>query len=86
VHFASIVILQKKTRLALDSILESETDDPAAPYPLLNIRYLAPPLLIFFTYAYAFIKQYEDKGKIGTYRRFKAVLTKLETYIGEKKL
>jgi integrase len=78
--------LAEKTRLALDSILESETDDPAAPYPPLKYSVLGSSPVDFFTYAYTFIKQYEDKGKIGTYRRFKAVLTKLETYIGEKKL
>jgi len=76
--------LVERTNDAMKSLLDIEIDDPNAPAIALKQSVMGVAPVDFFTYAFRFIKQYESKGKIGTYRRFKAVLTKLQTYTGSK--
>ncbi len=78
--------LAEKTREALDSLLELEVNDPGAPVEALKHAVMGVAMTDFFTYGYRFVKQYENKGKIGTYRRFNAVLNKLKEFSGVKGL
>jgi integrase/recombinase XerD len=76
--------LAERTRAALDSLIDVETLDPSAPAMVLKQSIMGKAPEDFFSYSYKFIKHYESKGQIGTYRRFKAILSKLKKFVGEK--
>lgn len=76
--------LTERVRDALDNLLELETTEPNAPVTALKHVIMGVPVTDFFTYGFNFIKQFENKGKIGTYRRFESALNKLRRYTGDK--
>ncbi len=76
--------LAERTRAALDSILETETDDPSAPAAVLKYSVMGVSNEDFFTFSYKLIKQYQSKGQIGSYKKYISVLKKLKDFIGQK--
>jgi integrase/recombinase XerD len=76
--------LVERTRAALDSLIDIETEDPSAPAIVLKQSVMGVAQEDFFTFSYRYIKVYESKGKISTFRRYKAVLSKLKAYLGNK--
>ncbi len=78
--------IAEKTRIALDGLLDKETDDPSSTVNEIKEALQGKAPVEFFAYAGKFNKLYENKGKIGTYKRFEAVVSKLKAYVNGKEL
>ena len=77
--------IQHKVAEAEDIVLEMITDSKWVPTKAIKHKLFGTSGTEFIPYAEAFIKKYEDKGKIGTFNRFNAVKEKMKKFIDGKK-
>ena len=73
--------LAQKLADALDATLQAERKSKYAPVKTLKAYVMGDDPLPFFPFAENFIKSYESKGKIGTHKRFAAVIAKMKTFV-----
>ncbi|MGD0711222.1 MAG: site-specific integrase [Bacteroidales bacterium] len=77
--------LQQKLADALDATLKAERNSKYVPAKTLKAQVMGDDPVPFFPFADKFIKTYEAKGKIGTHKRFAAVISKMKKFCDEHK-
>ncbi|MFH0865800.1 MAG: site-specific integrase [Bacteroidota bacterium] len=78
------IFLAQKLAEAKDATLKAETKSKYVPVKTLKAMVMGDDPVPFFPFADNFIKSYESKGKIGTHKRFAAVLAKMKTFCNEE--
>lgn len=73
--------LAQKLADAKDATLKAEKKSKYTPVKTLKAMVMGDDPLPFFPFAEDYIKSYEAKGKIGTHKRFAAVLAKMKTFV-----
>ncbi|OFY97566.1 MAG: hypothetical protein A2491_05110, partial [Bacteroidetes bacterium RIFOXYC12_FULL_35_7] len=76
--------LEHKLVEAKDVVLKKEVESKYSAPKTLKHAINGTSGVKFFAFADKFIKNYEEKGKIGTYNRFKAVLAKMKNFVEEE--
>jgi len=76
--------LAQKLADALDATLKVERNSKYSTSKTLKAHIMGDDPVPFFPFADNYIKIYESKGKIGTYKRFKSVISKMKKFCNEE--